>query len=349
MSSGYESIEELRLLLAKLQAAEQRFQTLIEQMADAMLVVNGEGIVRWVNPAAAKLFARPVKALLGEPFGFPVEVGAISEIDLFNGAHKVIGEMQVVETSWEEAKVHLVTIRDVTERQSAERMKSEFLSVISHELLTPLTAIKGALKILSMDQVDAEQRAELMSVAQRNTERLHGLVNDLLSIEKLDVRGELTIEARRIDLVEVVTASIEKLRSVAASQNIDIHYEHNVPKVQIFADRDRMMQVMENLLYNALDFSPQKGSIAVILTKRADVVRVAVTDLGPGVPLHARHRIFGRFQQADSSDTRKKGGTGIGLTIAKAIVEQHDGRIGFDSVPGSGATFWFDLPYMVQM
>jgi signal transduction histidine kinase len=184
---------------------------------------------------------------------------------------------------------------------------------------------------------------ELIENARRNSERLTHLINDLLDVEKIE-SGSMTFNLRSVDLGALIEQSVEANRAYAARFGVVYRFTGERREVHVEADEERLMQVMANLLSNAAKFSPAGGEVEVGMTVNDGYVLVSVTDHGPGIPDDFRERIFERFSQADASDTRLHGGTGLGLSISKAIIERLHGRIGFDTRPGDGTTFWFELP-----
>jgi PAS domain S-box-containing protein len=237
-----------------------------------------------------------------------------------------------------------VAVEDVTQRIEVDRMKSEFISTVSHELRTPLTSIRGALGLLEADVLSPSEATDTVRIARKNTDRLVRLINDILDLEKIE-SGKLELQRRLVSLKDICDEAIAGVRSAAAEAGVIVQLTVPPDLGNLVADGDRLVQVLTNLVANAIKFSPRGGRIeawaAVIAAGR---VRIAVRDQGPGIPVDQRHKLFGKFQQLDASDTRKKGGSGLGLAISKAIIEQHDGTIGVESPPGGGCTFWFDLP-----
>jgi PAS domain S-box-containing protein len=239
--------------------------------------------------------------------------------------------------------------QDVTQQLEAERLKKEFTSTLSHELRTPLTSIIGSLQLVNSGVVgDANgEISELATVAERNAQRLLDLINDLLDIDKIE-SGKFTLQPESVRLGELVQESLILNKSFADRFRVALEVRGEVPDVRLHVDRKRLMQVMTNLLSNAAKFSPE-GSAIEVSTRCVDgMVRVEVSDRGPGIPEDFRTRIFTRFAQADSTTTRHKGGTGLGLAICKRLIELMDGRIGFDDRPGGGTTFHFELPVLVD-
>lgn len=236
---------------------------------------------------------------------------------------------------------------DITERKQVERMKNEFISLVSHELRTPLTSIRGALGLVSggvLGDIPPEARA-MIDIANEDTERLVRLINGILDVEKIEA-GKMDFHKEQLDLVALVKQSIEKNRPFAMQSQVEFVFISDVSEAKVRADADRIIQVLTNLISNAIKFSPAHGYIHLGIERRDSYYRVSIKDEGPGIPEEFRDRLFQKFAQADSSASRRSGGSGLGLSISKAIVEKHRGRIGVDSIPGAGATFYFELPEM---
>jgi signal transduction histidine kinase len=240
-------------------------------------------------------------------------------------------------------------MRSAVEQRAAkaaelDRMKDEFVAVVSHELRTPLTAIRGSLQLLLADPAiaDAENR-RLLEAALNSCERLVRIVSDMLDMSKIEA-GRLILRSRRLSLVEIVQQSIDSVRQLAAQAAVAIadHVPHDLPTV--IGDADRLTQAVINLLSNAVKFAPPRSTITV--NGRADdrFVAVSVQDRGHGIAREDMDRLFHKFQQLEGPGARRLSGTGLGLVITKAIVEQHGGRIEVDSAVGEGSTFSIVLP-----
>jgi signal transduction histidine kinase len=236
-------------------------------------------------------------------------------------------------------------VRDASERKRIERLKDEFVSTVSHELRTPLTSIAGSLGLLSGGAAGQlpETVRRLISIAHRNSLRLIRLINEILDLEKIEA-GKLTFARSSVALPELAAEAIEANQAFAQDHGAKVVLEadHAVPNV--LGDRDRLMQVLTNLLSNAIKFSPRGGIVRVRVAAQQNLVRLTVADDGPGIPAEFRPRMFTKFAQADTSDTRSKGGTGLGLAVAKEIVELHGGTLTFDTEIGRGTAFHVDLP-----
>ena len=234
--------------------------------------------------------------------------------------------------------------RDITVRQEIDRLKSEFITTISHELRTPLTSIRGSLGLLAGGAAGdiSHSAKKMVDIAYKNSERLTRLVNDILDIERIE-GGELAFQMTSLDLTQLVEQVLEANSGYAEHVGVTFVLKESMRGVRVQGDADRLTQVLTNLLSNAAKFSPAGDTVEVAVTRQDQLLRVSVSDHGTGVPETFRARIFGKFAQADGSSSRQNGGAGLGLSIAKAIIERHGGRIGYTSALDQGATFFVDL------
>ncbi|HYO72310.1 MAG TPA: response regulator, partial [Archangium sp.] len=247
--------------------------------------------------------------------------------------------------SGEEGGMTLGLMRDVTELREVEALKRDFVSTVSHELRTPLTSIRGALGLLrgGVSGPLPEEVKSLVGIAHSNAERLILLVNDILDMEKLDA-GRMELTPREVQAGELVRGALESIGGMAQEMKVFLQSEVG-PTAALKVDPERMVQVLGNLLSNAVKFSPVGAAVRLVVgTTEQGQVRFEVQDRGPGIPQSRQALLFQRFRQLENVDTRKRGGTGLGLAISRALVEQHGGRIGVDSTPGVGSTFWVELP-----
>ncbi|WP_254425714.1 ATP-binding protein [Polaromonas sp. A23] len=234
---------------------------------------------------------------------------------------------------------------DVTALKQVDRIKSEFVSTVSHELRTPLTSIRGSLGLIAggVGGKLPDAVMTLVEIAKNNCERLIRLINDILDIEKIE-SGKIQLDLKEIALKPLLAQALEANEGFGTTKNVGLRLYCPDETLQVFADSDRLTQVVTNLLSNAMKFSPPDETVEVHVSRAGLGVRVEVRDRGPGIPDEFRKRIFQKFSQADSSDTRQAAGTGLGLNISKAIVERLGGQIGFESEAGKGTTFFFELP-----
>jgi PAS domain S-box-containing protein len=248
----------------------------------------------------------------------------------------------------------VIAFQDVSERRRLERMKDEFISTVSHELRTPLTSLRASLGLISSGTLDKrpEKQRQMVEMAIGNCDRLVHLVNDILDFEKVE-KGKLPLYLEPVEAIDLLRRAADVAYAAASQARISVRVE--APHVQLLADEERILQVLNELVANAIKFSPvdttirlvaqpaQEGLPGSVLSGSGEVC-FTVEDQGRGIAAEKLDRIFDRFQQGDASDSRALGGTGLGLALCRSIVEQHGGRIWAESTPGEGSRFHFTVP-----
>ncbi|MES2047888.1 MAG: ATP-binding protein [Pseudomonadota bacterium] len=345
--------------------SEERYRNLVEWSPEP-IAVHRHGKLLYINPAAIKLFgAKSAMDLVGKPilelvhpdshkivmariknFMESGKNGPVSEqryLKLDGTAIDV--EVQGTSLIYDGEPAIYVAVRDITERRRLEKLKAEFVSTVSHELRTPLTSIHGSLKLLEAGVGGAipESAMKLVSIAQKNSQRLMLLINDLLDMEKIDA-GKVSLRLTPLDLVSEVKQAIQDNAGYATTLKVKFVLGAHPQQATVLADSNRVAQVMANLLSNAAKFSGDAHQIDIRILLTDDTARVEVEDHGSGIPLDFQKEVFGAFAQANTGNTRQQGGTGLGLKISKSIIDAMQGEIGFDSTPDVGTTFWFTLP-----
>jgi signal transduction histidine kinase len=239
---------------------------------------------------------------------------------------------------------------ELAQHRAADQAKSDFVSVVSHELRTPLTSVRGALGLLAGGAAGEIPPAfrPLLEISLKNIERLVRLINDLLDMQRIE-SGKLELVSTPQRLLPLVDQAVAGMRDYARSFRVEIgvDVEAGAREALAYVDGDRLVQVLANLISNGAKFSPPGGTVRVSLSRAARGLRVSVRDDGPGIPESFRGRIFGKFSQADGLDpreAREKKGSGLGLSITRALVEGMNGVIGYESEVGRGATFHVDFP-----
>lgn len=267
-----------------------------------------------------------------------------NEITLANGNQRSVDVTYVPHLDDQNTvKGFFALTSDISDRKAIERMKDEFISVVSHELRTPLTSLHSALKILATGRlgslsIDGQQ---MLEIADESTERLVRLVNNVLDLQRIE-SGKVIMDRQAHNAADFMIQAAEAMQAMAQQHGVTLVTQPQ--DLRIWADADYILQALTNLLSNAIKFSAPGDTVWLTAEARQDEAVFRVRDEGQGIPADHLERIFERFQQVDSSDSRKKGGTGLGLTICRKIIEQHEGRIWAESTLGQGSTFSFTLP-----
>ncbi len=232
---------------------------------------------------------------------------------------------------------------DVTLARELERLKSQFVSMVSHELRTPLTSIRASMQLLIAEAMTGNEDADqLVRVALSNADRLIRIVNDILDMSKIEA-GEMMVMPKRFALGPIIEDSVRSIDALSRDAGVTI-VNQRVELPDVMVDPDRTIQVLVNLLSNAVKHSVPGGKVDVSADREGSMVAVTIRDHGPGIPAHKVDFIFEPFTQLDGSDTRRIAGTGLGLTIARALAEKQGGTIRVSSREGQGATFTLTLP-----
>jgi len=349
--------------------AEEKLLMVIESTPNAIIMVDIERTIVLVNLHTEKLFGYHRDELIGKKIEMLIPkrlrkshpqlaqeyINDLSIRSMAEGreifALKKSGEEIPVEIGLNpletlEGSFILATIIDLTERKKNERMKIEFVSTVSHELRTPLTSIQGALGLINGGGVGEvpEKIKSLIKIAYNNCERLIRLINDILDIDQINL-GKMVFKTKNTNLRTLIKQAIEINTTYATQFNVTLSCNEINKELTIYVDPDRIMQVLTNLISNAVKFSPKGGNVMIsAVVQKNGNTRINVIDHGPGIPEEFKNRIFLKFSQADSSNIRKKGGTGLGLSICKEIIEKHGGFINYESETGHGTTFYFELP-----
>jgi len=362
-SLDHEQVEHLRVVAAE---GEQRLRTVLETVGEVIFQTDAGGNLTFLNPAWNRVSGMTIEQCLGRPLteflspdGETQFLEAFrSALDTGRGALRMEARLRTVDSTprWVTIRVRRSnpgsarggvtgTIIDVTDLRQAERMKREFTSTVSHELRTPLTSISGAISLLNGGAVGPlpEAARNLVAIADKNVQRLRVLIDDLLDMEKL-LAGKLPFSFQNLELRPLLEQALTEHQPFSDIHGVRLTLANHADHARVCADPGRFQQVLSNLLSNAIKFSPEGGEVVVTAHLVGQAIRVEVRDRGPGIDLQFHPQIFQKFAQADASDTRRRGGTGLGLAITRELLEQMHGRIGFDSTPGDGATFWLELP-----
>jgi len=345
------------------QAARQD-AAIVDNALDVICSIDDKGTFTRVSPAAEKLWGYQPDQLLGlkyltliAPDDQARTVKAFNSLK--SGQQDAPIECRVVHKSgtlidmlwsarWsDEDRTLFCVAHDITQRNEVERMRQELISMVSHDLRSPLTSVQGFLNILEVGicgELNEKGRIKL-AAADRNVTHLISLIQDLLDVERLR-SGKLLIFPADVALSELIERSLDAVRMQAEQAGLDLRVE--ISDMRLTVDGERIVQVLINLLTNAIKFSPSGSAVSISNRKKGDWVEIRVTDQGRGIAPAFHAQIFNRFEQVKASDMGYKGGTGLGLAICKMIINQHGGSIGVDSEEGKGSSFWFRIPMTVE-
>ncbi|HHV56767.1 MAG TPA: cell wall metabolism sensor histidine kinase WalK [Firmicutes bacterium] len=355
---GYMS-ETLKARLEEINAAKSRLEAVLHYTVSGLMLLDTRCRVVMMNPAAEKLFGLAPGAAVGRH-----NIEVVRDYHLSTAINEAMRNHQVVSREvtflypeertvrayvapvWEDKEVTglIVVFHDITELRRLERMRTEFVASVSHELRTPLTAIRGFSETL-LDGALADKAAaeHFLRIIDDEARRLTALIDDLLDLSRLELkRANLKLDNfALLPLVESIAASLKPRLDKAA---LTLSVEIKDPELAVQADRDRIRQVLLNLIDNSIKYTPAGGRISISAAALDGTVRVAVADTGRGIPPEDLERIFERFYRVDKARSRSEGGTGLGLAIVKHIIELHGGKVEAQSELGKGTTIAFTIP-----
>lgn len=362
---GFDEIAQLdqafHLMDAQLKEASKRERALFNNASDVICVLDKDDRFVKINPACKRLWLYEQDELLEsrltdiipeseqealrqalaraqnsfEPAGFELKIRTKRDVILET----------LWSTYWSESESALYcVVHDITERKNSERVRKQFLSMISSDLKRPLSSISHNVSslILTGSGSLSQTAIDKLAVAEKNVGRLLGLVNDLLQFAEMD-SGKLEIKKEDCSVSALMKRAIQDVEGVAQKHGVQIEMEQNAPE-NWFVDPNRIMQVLVNLLSNAIKFSPRAAKVRLCAELSAGMIELKIIDQGRGVPASHKEAIFEKFKQVEAKDGKRQSGTGLGLPICKQIIEEHGGSIGVESEEGKGSCFWFALP-----
>ncbi len=365
--------ERLGELLRSQHVETSRSQAMLEAVADGVLVTDAHRVITLFNASAEKILGLDRKQILGQSlenflglFGKAAQEWA-QTIDAWsdNPVSRKPGESKSAQIELEDERVvsvHLSPVllrndflgtvsifQDITHRVELDRLKSEFVATVSHELRTPMTSIKGYVEILLMGAAGSlnEAQTRFLQVVRSNTDRLATLVNDLLDISRIEA-GRVVLSWQPLEPQYLIRSAADLISRRSSDEHrpmtVSVEIEDAIPPA--FGDRERVQQILDNLVQNAYQYTPEAGEILIRAQVVEDMLQFSVKDNGIGVPVEDHPRIFERFFRGEDPLVLATSGTGLGLSIVKHLVEMHGGRIWFESsgIPGLGSTFSFTIP-----
>jgi signal transduction histidine kinase len=362
------------------ESAESQLRSIVERLADGIVIVDEVGVIRFVNPAAEQLFGRSSNQLVGTPLGFPVVVGESTEVEVVH-AHSgaITTELRVVDLEWGGEPARLLSLRDITDRkraterarqlerereariqaEAASRAKSEFLAMMSHELRTPLNAVIGYAELLDLGiagSLTSEQHSQLARI-RASGRHLLGLVNEVLDLAKIEA-GRLSVNVGLARAGDVADAALSLVQPRADEKGIEFVGQCTGDPAAVFeGDEDRVRQILVNLLSNAVKFTEPGGRVVLecgtaerpeddarVMHRHPKWVYLRVRDTGIGIPDEQLPLIFDPFVQGESGHTRTNEGSGLGLTISRRLARLMGGDVTVRSRSGEGSVFTLWLP-----
>jgi signal transduction histidine kinase len=356
-------VSDLKVNNLNLQVEQTKLNNIIRSVSDGIIALNAKGEIVTINPPAAKLVNKKSTDLQGKimtsVFSWEMDdkpfMPELKQPGLYHYSNLVISSgttisyldlmVSVIDSSDSDAAV-IITIHDLTQSRELDFMKLDFVAIAAHELRTPVTVVRGYLDMLNPSVVNGLtiNDIETLQKAIRGTNQLRDLINKLLNIAKIE-RGEMEIFIEKMDLVQMVRDNVNQHESAASQKEQRITFKANTNKhVYVPADPSSLTEVLNNLIGNAIKFTSEGGEIKVTLTAAQDMVKVEVTDNGPGVPNELRSKLFTKFYRAERSMISGARGTGLGLFISKTIIQLQQGEIGIEPDTGKGSTFYFTLP-----
>ncbi|TPQ49736.1 two-component sensor histidine kinase [Prosthecomicrobium hirschii] len=338
-------------------------KVIAEGLNDPCIITDGSGIVRYVNQVAAARFG-PIQP--GDPLSFKLRVTALHDaLDRVVSLDQpeTIGWAEKIPTErWFEAQlapIHfppdpngsdrkpdfvLVVIEDQTEQRRSERMRADFVANASHELRTPLAALSGFIETLQGPaREDPVARERFLGIMGAQAGRMKRLIDDLLSLSRIEMKAHVLPDTI-VDLAELAGQTVDMLAPLAAETGVIVRFERPSAEMPVLGDRDELIQVLSNLIENAIKYGASGKSVEVAARTDGDGYLVAVTDHGPGIAEEHLPRLTERFYRADIQSSREKQGTGLGLAIVKHILTRHRGRLGVSSRIGQGSVFTIRMP-----
>ena len=364
--AGYRGID--RDITVRKQAEEELrlAASVFENVSEGILITDVGGAIQSVNMAYRTITQLGEEELIGknprvlqsgrhDPEFYEQMWGSISESGHWQGEiwnRRSNGEVyplwltiNAIKDNRGRTTNYVGVVWDITELKASQRMKEEFITTISHELRTPLTSVLVSLGMLktNMQEQLPEQAQKLITLAHSNSRRLVRLISDILDIEKIEA-GKMTFHFEPLELITLVHRVVGDSKALAEEAQVSVSCQALISNDWINGDADRLMQALTNLLSNAIKYSPPGESVEVVVQEYGPMLRIEVTDHGPGIPLEFHDQIFKKFAQVELPDSGEKTGTGLGLGIARLIVQQHGGQIDFQSKPGVRTVFFIDLP-----
>jgi len=348
-------ISQQKTVEKSLRQNEQRLRSVLDLLPVGVLVADRYGEVEFANREAHSVLGYNGDELMGHkiPSILKEEAGADDNEAVDRGVEAIAyckngstkpAEMWIAPLPVERDEQRtLVAFLDKTTEHEFERIKQEFIAMVAHDLRSPLSTVLGMLTLLEEGVLGqlSEKGRQIAAGSYKECNRMLRLLNDMLELERMET-GKFQLQCVSINIADTVRDALHNVRHLGESKQLTL--QTDLKELRCWGDDHRIIQVMVNLLTNAIKYAPQSSMIRVGIMDFGPMVMVTVDDQGPGIPEEKLDKIFDKYEQVDLSDSRERGGTGLGLAICKAIVDQHGGQIAVDTAPGQGSRFWFTIP-----
>ncbi|WAM31513.1 ATP-binding protein [Caldicellulosiruptor naganoensis] len=328
----------IKMYISELEFEKQKLERILQNMSDGVVAVNSKNEIIHINESAKKFLNGNIEDFINK---MEQESHSDSDITIYTSGNLTLEVSRATFIDSYLNQGFIFIIHDITQQAKLDNMRKQFVANVSHELRTPITTIKTYSETL-LDVDDEETKRHFLSVIIKECDRMTRLVSDLLYLSRLD-SGENILNLEEVNLSELVRFVCEKLKIHAKKKNQTLSCSI-LQDVVAMVDRDKIEQVLINLVSNAITYVQEGGKINVVLQKEEDSIKIIVQDNGPGIPEEDLPRIFERFYRVDKARSRELGKSGLGLSIADEIVKAHGGRILVESKVGSGTTFTVVLP-----
>lgn len=352
--------ESLQIQMTRIKQNENHLQSVLANMINGVVLMDESGKIVIMNSRAEEILGISSVNLIGKHYtqikqqyellqliheGFETRLLIHDEINFYYPEERLL-ELNLVPITegHQEYGGLLLVLQDVSAFRRLERMRSEFVANVSHELKTPIAAVKGFSETLLAGAVKDEEIAmSFLQIIYDESERLNRLIGDILELSKIESR-RTALMLTPVELTEFLKHTVQILEVSAQKKNIDIRFEME-EELYIEGDEDRLRQIFVNLLSNAINYTPEDGKVTIkVHEKNSDLVAISISDTGVGIPEKDLPRIFERFYRVDKARSRNSGGTGLGLSIVKHLIDMHKGNITVTSTVGKGSTFVIELP-----
>lgn len=337
----------------------RQLDSILSNLVTGVILINPDGNVEMVNKAATELLGKSSDILVNNHYRANLmhlnidrmirqvvdeDEPRSREVSLYT-PNEVILEINVAPyygQSWEKRGV-IIALHNITQLKHLEGVRRDFVANVSHELKTPVTSVRGFAETLLQNEMPKETEREFIQIIYDESDRLNTIISDLLNLSKIE-KNDLQLDIEKIDLVKLIHKTAKPLRKAFSDKNLTLNLPNKDRSIELFADKDRVAQILVNLLSNALNYTPEGGMVSVKVREKKNRIIFSVKDTGIGIPQSSIDRLFERFYRVDTARARNEGGTGLGLAIVKHLVDLHGGTITVDSVENEYTEFTVDLP-----